>query len=146
VNRFLKHWRASGSGEAYQAHVVVYADDFVILSRGHANEALAWTRRVMRRLGLAIKEAKTSIRNSRQESFDVLDYTFGANHYRKNGHWYLGASPSRKSVQRLKTKGVRDLGPRNQAPWTEVRPAQQLAARPVNILQLWNSPDRLPYR
>ena len=52
MNRFLKHWRQSGRGEAWQAHVVNYADDFVILSRGHAAEALAWTRRVMARLGL----------------------------------------------------------------------------------------------
>ena len=41
MNRFLKHWRLSGGGEAFHAHVVSYADDLVILSRGHANEALA---------------------------------------------------------------------------------------------------------
>ena len=29
MNRFLKHWRASGRGEAYQARVVSYADDCV---------------------------------------------------------------------------------------------------------------------
>ena len=34
MNRFLKHWRATGRGEAYQAQIVSYADDFVILSRG----------------------------------------------------------------------------------------------------------------
>ena len=45
MNRFLKHWRLTGRGEAFRAHVVSYADDFVILSRGHADEALAWTRR-----------------------------------------------------------------------------------------------------
>jgi hypothetical protein len=33
-----------------------YADDFVILSRGHANEALAWTRAVMTKLGLTLNE------------------------------------------------------------------------------------------
>ncbi|MGH7224563.1 MAG: reverse transcriptase domain-containing protein [Gemmataceae bacterium] len=32
MNRFLKHWRQSGRGEAYQAHIVAYADDFVILN------------------------------------------------------------------------------------------------------------------
>jgi RNA-directed DNA polymerase len=86
----------------YRAHVVNYADDFVILSRGHADEALAWTRRVMTRLGLTVNEAKTTVRNARQERFDFLGYSFGPHHYRKDGHWYLGASPSRKSVQRLK--------------------------------------------
>src|SRR5881227_3427936 len=39
MNRFLKHWRASGRGEAYQARIVAYADDFVILSRSSAAEA-----------------------------------------------------------------------------------------------------------
>ena len=33
MNRFLKHWRLTGRGEAFRAHVVSYADDFVILSR-----------------------------------------------------------------------------------------------------------------
>ena len=31
--------------------MVAYADDFVILSRGHAAEALAWRKAVMARLG-----------------------------------------------------------------------------------------------
>src|SRR5262252_9557079 len=49
MNRFLKHWRATGRGDAYQARIVSYADDFVILSRKSAAEALAWTRQVMTR-------------------------------------------------------------------------------------------------
>src|SRR3954471_14984902 len=58
MNRFLKHWRTTGRGAAYRARVISYADDFVILSRGHAAEALAWTRTVMVRLGLTLNEAK----------------------------------------------------------------------------------------
>ena len=121
MNRFLKHWRASGRGEAYDARVVAYADDFVILSRGHAAEALAWTQRVMTRLGLALNEAKTTVRDARQERFDFLGYTFGPHRFRKDGHWYLGASPSRKSIQRLKDRVGEILVPGNQAPWPEVR-------------------------
>src|SRR5437868_312749 len=44
MNRFLKYWRITGRGEAFQAQVVTYADDFVILSRGGAKQALDWTR------------------------------------------------------------------------------------------------------
>ena len=72
MNRFLKHWRPSGRGEAWQAHVINYADDFVILSRGYATEALAWTDRVMTRLGLSLNRTKTCVRNARQERFDFL--------------------------------------------------------------------------
>jgi hypothetical protein len=39
MNRFLKYWRQTGRGEARDAHVINYADDFVILSRGYAAEA-----------------------------------------------------------------------------------------------------------
>jgi len=74
MNRFLKHWRLTGCGEAFRAHVVAYADDFVILSCGYATEALAWTKAVMTKLGLTLNEAKTSVRNARQERFDFLGY------------------------------------------------------------------------
>jgi RNA-directed DNA polymerase len=121
MNRFLRHWRQQGRGEAFQAHVVAYADDFVILSRGYAEEALAWTRRVMTKLGLTVNEAKTTVRDARQEHFDFLGYSFGPHYYRKDGHWYLGASPSKKSVQRLKGRVGEILIPSNTAPWEEVR-------------------------
>ena len=121
MNRFLKHWRASGRGEAFRAYIVNYADDFVILSRGHAAEALAWTKAVMTKLGLTLNEAKTSLKNARQESFDFLGYTLGPQRYRKDGHWYLGASPSKKSVQRIKTKIGDMLIPGNKGAWPTVR-------------------------
>jgi RNA-directed DNA polymerase len=58
MNRFLKHWRLTGRGEAFRAHIVNYADDFVILSQQSAAEALAWTQAVMTKLGLTLNGAK----------------------------------------------------------------------------------------
>jgi RNA-directed DNA polymerase len=121
MNRFLKHWRQSGAGEAFRAHVVAYADDFVILSRGRAAEALAWTKAVMTRLGLTINEGKTSLKDARKERFDFLGYSFGPHRFKMNGRWYLGASPSKKSVQRLKAKVRALLVHGNNEPWSEVR-------------------------
>ena len=121
MNRFLKYWRLTGRGEAFCAHVVAYADDFVILSRGCAAEALAWTKAVMTRLGLTVNEAKTSLKNARQERFDFLGYSFGPHRYKANGLWYLSASPSKKSVQQFKTKVGNLLVPGNNDPWPEVR-------------------------
>ena len=77
MNRFLKHWRLTARGKAFRAHVVAYADDFVILSRGYAAEALVWTKAVMERLGLMLNEAKTSLKNARRERFELLGYSFG---------------------------------------------------------------------
>ena len=42
-------------------------------------------------------------------------------HYRKDGHWYLGACPSKKSVQRIKTKIGDLLQPGNTGAWPLVR-------------------------
>jgi RNA-directed DNA polymerase len=62
MNRFLKYWRMSGQKERFQAHVVNYADDFVILSRGKAEPSLNWTRGVMTKLKLTLNEAKRASR------------------------------------------------------------------------------------
>ena len=80
MNRFLKYWQLCRCGETFQGHVVAYADDFIILSRGHANEALTWTKSVMTRLGLTLNEVKTTLKDARQERFDFLGYAFGP-HY-----------------------------------------------------------------
>ncbi|HEX2713687.1 MAG TPA: group II intron reverse transcriptase/maturase [Candidatus Acidoferrales bacterium] len=121
MNRFLKYWRMGGQKERFQAHVVNYADDFVILSRGRAEQSLNWTRGVMTKLKLTLNEAKTSIKAARKESFTFLGYTFGPHYYRKDGHWYLGASPSKKSVARLRAKVGDLLRPNNVGSWPEVR-------------------------
>ena len=133
MNRFLKHWRQTGRGDAYQARVISYADDFVILSRGHAAEALTWTRQVMTRLGLTLNEEKTSVRDAWQECFNFLGYTFGACRSTTDGHRYLGASPSKKSVQRLRMRVGEVLVPGNQTPWPDV------CARLNRLLRGWSA-------
>jgi RNA-directed DNA polymerase len=75
----------------------------------------------MTKLGLMLNEAKTSLRDARQERFDFLGYSFGPHRYKANGQSYLSASPSKKSMQRLKTKVANLLVPANNDPWPELR-------------------------
>src|SRR5664279_3233680 len=56
MNRFLKYWAKTEQPRRLRARIVSYADDFVILSRGRAAEALDWTRRAITRLGLTLNE------------------------------------------------------------------------------------------
>jgi RNA-directed DNA polymerase len=121
MNRFLKYWRQTGRGEAWDAHVINYADDFVILSRGHAAEALAWTDGVMTRLGLTLNRTKTRLCDARTDRFDFLGYNFGPHCHRQQGRWFIGASPADKSVRRLKDRLGTILVPGNKRPWDEVR-------------------------
>jgi RNA-directed DNA polymerase len=134
MNRFLKHWRQSGAAEAFRAQIVSYADDFVILSRGRAAEALAWTQAVMSKLGLTLNEAKTSLKDARKERFEFLGYSFGPHYpYKSKVRMCLSASPSKKSVQRLRMNVGELLVPSNTAPWPDVRD-------PLNrILRGWSN-------
>jgi RNA-directed DNA polymerase len=120
MNRMLKGWRQTKRGEQFRARLVNYADDFVILSRGKAAESLEWTRGVLGRLQLTLNETKTSIRNARVERFDFLGYTFGPHYSLRTGQEYIGYSPSKKSVARIKEKVGDLLVPGNVAPWEEV--------------------------
>jgi len=121
MNRFLKYWRITERGKAFRAQVVNYADDFVILTSRHAAEARDWTRKVMTCLGLTLNETKTKLKEARRESFDFLGYTFGLLCYWRNGRKYMGASPSKKSVARLREKVNAVLIPGNKGTWAEVR-------------------------
>jgi RNA-directed DNA polymerase len=131
MNRYLKAWRQRGKGEAYKARLINYADDFVILSRGYAAEALKWTRWAMGELQLTLNETKTCVLNARKEHFNFLGYSFGPARYRKDGHWYLAAQPSTQSVQRCKERVGGVLRPGNQKPWPEI------AAQLNRVLKGW---------
>jgi RNA-directed DNA polymerase len=120
MNRFLRVFLERGKNREYAARIVAYADDFVILSRGKAEPALAWTRQVMAKLGLRLNDTKTCIRKARHEHFDFLGYTFGPQLNRTTGHYYLTAKPSKKSVQRLREKVRRILRSGNMSPRQEI--------------------------
>lgn len=120
MHRFLRAWRVRGKGGQYQARIVNYADDFVILSRGQAAQALQWTRWAITAIKLKLNESKTCIRNARQERFNFLGYSFGPERYRKDGHWYLAAQPCDRAIKRVKERVGALLRPGNQNPWDNV--------------------------
>jgi len=120
MHRFLKAWRKAGKGAEFRARVVNYADDFVILTRGRAKEALEWTRQIITRIGLTLNEQKTSIRDARREPFNFLGYTFGPMYSRRTGRRYLGAAPAAKATAKLREVVRKILHRGSVAPWTEV--------------------------
>jgi RNA-directed DNA polymerase len=120
MHRYLRAWGERGKGQQFRAKLVNYADDFVILSRGHAQEALEWTRWAMGKIGVTLNEEKTCLRNARRESFNFLGYTFGPMISSKTGRPYLGAAPSRKAIQGLREQVRAILHRSNTAPRDEV--------------------------
>lgn len=102
MRRFVKGWKAGGHERRLDAHIVNYADDFVICCRGTAEEAMIVMRRMMSQLKLTVNETKTRLCRLPEETFDFLGYTLGRNHDPRTGRSYLGPRPSRKKVDRLR--------------------------------------------
>ncbi len=76
---------------------------------------------MMIRLGLALNEQKTVIRDAEKERFDFLGYQFGPHYMRTTGRRYMGASASKKSQERLRERIRTILRPSNMQPWPTIR-------------------------
>ncbi len=101
MRRFVLGWKAAGHDRALMAHIVNYADDFVICCRDTACEAMGRMRAMMAKLKLTVNETKTRECHVPEETFDFLGYRFGRIHDRRTGRPYTGAQPSPKKVRRL---------------------------------------------
>jgi RNA-directed DNA polymerase len=101
MRRFVLGWKTLGHERRLDAHIVNYADDFVICCRDSAAEALTAMQPMMQRLKLTVNEAKTHICSLPEDRFDFLGYTFGRYYSPRTGRASLNYWPSRKRVSRV---------------------------------------------
>lgn len=104
INRFLKFWTQQGLDRQLDSRIINYADDFVIVTRDSAQEALQMTRSVMEAMGLTLNEQKTQLVDVDRETLEFLGYAFKWDWWEGNGNHYLSAQPSKTRIQRLKQK------------------------------------------
>lgn len=102
MRRFIVGWKALGFEQRLDAHIVNYADDFVICCRGTAERAMSAMRAMMSKLRLTVNETKTRLCRVPEESFDFLGYTIGRCWSARTGRSYIGTKPSAKSIARIK--------------------------------------------
>ena len=132
MRRFLLAWERRGNDRRYGRRIVNYADDFVILCRDRAAEALAEAEGIRTRCGLTLNRSKTRICWAHSEPFDFLGYRFGVQYSFGTGQRYLAAYPSPTSVRRLKAKLRRMVG--NHMSWiTE----EELVEQVNRVLRGW---------
>ena len=87
-----------------QAHLVRYADDFVVLCRRDVEEPLKVVRHVLARLGLSLNEAKTRTVDATEGSFNFLGFSIRMSRGVRTGKPYPNVRPSEKSLMKIKTK------------------------------------------
>ena len=101
MRRFILGWKTLGHERRLDAHIVNYADDFVICCRGTAEHAMTAMRSMMVKLKLTVNETKTRLCRLPEEPFDFLGYTIGRCYSKQTGRAYLGTRPSAKKVRRI---------------------------------------------
>ena len=97
-------WHRQHLKEKLQAHLVRYADDFVVMCRKGSEEPLKAVRHVLDRLGLSLNEAKTHIVDATQESFNFLGFTIQMSRGARTGKAYPNVKPADQSLKKIKAK------------------------------------------
>ena len=102
MRRFVLGWKTGGHEQRLDAHIVNYADDFVICCRpGRAAEATSVMRGMMERIKLTVNEQKTRQCSLPAETFKFLGFEFGPQVSWKTGRPYLTPIPAKKKVQAI---------------------------------------------
>ena len=102
MRRFVLGWKTLGHERRLNAHIVNYADDFVICCpAGRAAAAMMVMREMMKKLRLTVNEAKTRLCKLPEATFDFLGYTFGRQYSKRTGRAYIGPKPSKKKIARV---------------------------------------------
>jgi RNA-directed DNA polymerase len=138
MRRFILGWKELGHEQRLDAHIVNYADDFVICCRGTAAQAMTCMRAMMTKLRLTVNEAKTRLCRVPDESFDFLGYTIGRRYSPKTGWSYLGVRPSGKKLQGL----CREISEQTERRWQWLS-AQALVGRLNRLIGGWANYFRL---
>jgi RNA-directed DNA polymerase len=117
-----------------QAHLVRYADDFVVMCRKDVEEPLKVVRHVLEFLDLSLNEAKTHIVDAAQTGFNFLGFTIQMSRGAKTGKPYPSVRPADKSKKKIKAK-LTELTGRN----LTAIPLEDIVANVNRSLRGWAS-------
>ncbi|WP_342221829.1 group II intron reverse transcriptase/maturase [Candidatus Fukatsuia endosymbiont of Tuberolachnus salignus] len=102
-------WEKKAFGKRpHDAHIVRYADDFVILCSKRPEFYLDQAKKVLDRLGLTLNAKKTRIVNAMKEPFDFLGHRFAVQPSKVTGELKTFYYPTPKAMKSVKQK-IRDV-------------------------------------
>ncbi len=101
MRRFILGFKTLGFARRFDAEIVNYADDFVVLGKSPSASMLAAVEWLMGRLKLPINAEKTRCCRVPEEPIEFLGYRIGRNYRQDTGRSYIGTRPSQSSVQSI---------------------------------------------
>ena len=102
------YWTGYGRGHQLDkrlgAHLVRYADDFVVLCKRGTERPMTIIQNILTRLELTLNKSKTRMVNASQECFDFLGFELRIARSWRTGNLYPNVQPSRKSLKTIKSR------------------------------------------
>ena len=132
MRRFIMGWKVLGHAQRFQAEIVNYADDLLVLGKTPAAEMLTVVEALMERLKLTVNAGKTHCCRVPEESIEFLGYRIGRNYRRNTGRAYIGTRPSVASVQSI-CRRISELTTRRDG----LLPSRVIVARLNRLLDGW---------
>ena len=97
-------WQRHRLREQSGAHIVRYADDFVVLCKRGVEEPLKMVSHVLGQLDLTLNETKTHIVDATEAGFDFLGFTIQMSPSAKTGKLRPNVRPSDKAVKKIRAR------------------------------------------
>jgi len=102
LHAFDTAWRAGGLERRWQARLIRYADDFVMLCRAQAVQVQTVVADQLQALGLTLNAAKTRVLDARRQAFTFLGFTVRLTRSSRTGRLFPLIRPSVEARQRLR--------------------------------------------
>ena len=96
---FILGWKVLSYARRFNAEIVNYADDLVVLGKAPSADMQMAFESLMQRLKLTVNAERTRCCQVPEEPIELLGYRIGRNHRAITGQAYIGTRPSRASVQ-----------------------------------------------
>ena len=102
LHAFDTAWRAGGLERRWQARLIRYADDFVVLCRAQVEQVQTVIADQLQTLGLTLNAAKTRVLDARRQAFTFLGFTVRLVRSPRTGRSFPLVRPSAAACQRLR--------------------------------------------
>lgn len=115
LNILDRIWDKHELAKQYQAILVRYADDLVILCAKETDTPFTLLENILNKLELQLNDVKTQIRDARHEKFSFLGFQVGLAKSQRTGKQFPLVEPAPKSMkavkQKIKLLTRRDMNP-----------------------------------
>ena len=116
LNEIDRFWEEEGkfTAKKYDAHLIRWADDMVILAGSNPEAIMAIMRKLLEKLKLSLNEGKSRI-TTVKEGFDFIGFHFFRRYITRKGKDVVIFQPSKKAVRNFREKAKQVLNRKNLA-------------------------------